>query len=77
MIGMMQNDFLSYYSSYTVHQPKLVKSYEETDIDCTTTSTSAKVKSKYKVEYIEDVLGGTKTITPSLSLACSYLGVIS
>lgn len=65
-----------YYSSYKVHQPKFVKSCEEAGKNYKTTAASAKLKTKYKVVCIEDVLGKTKTVTPSLSLSCSYLGVI-
>lgn len=68
-----------YYSSYTVHNKSAVVSYEETDMDQTTTATSAKIKTYYLVKYKEGaagIPGGTTTKKPSIWVSCSYLGVV-
>mgnify|MGYP001781038100 FL=1 len=69
-----------YYSSYTVHNKSYVVSYEETDMEQTSTATSAKIKTYYLVKYKEGAsgtIGGTMTKKPSIWVSCSYLGKVS
>ena len=66
-----------YYSSYRVHRPELIKSYEETNMNYTTGSASATVKTQYKVVYVAYVNGGNTTIRPSMSITGSNSGKIT
>ena len=57
-----------------------LKLYEETDMEQTSTATSAKIKTYYLVKYKEGAsgtIGGTMTKKPSIWVSCSYLGKVS